>query len=363
MQGCKRAVGLAVAAAILIAAPARAADYFVTTTTDVDAACFTTTCATIRSAFAAISQQPAGPNTVHVPAGETQLSSVLSPPTGVSIVGAGARPTIIKAPANDRVFDVNGENAVMFVGLTMSGGVEPGTDTSGGGTLHVGSTAIVALDHVRVTGGSASVGGGIMNDGARSLTISKSLIDGNHAAGPGGGIESQGNAFLNTELTLTDTTVTGNSASTAAGVDLIQNGAATTRIQRVTIAGNSAAGSGGGLNVGDAGSVVVSGSIVASNPGGDCSGTVQPTNAGGNLESGTSCGFALQNADPQLGPLSDQGGQTPVLPLPDGSPAVDIAGACGPATDQRDIARPQGAACDAGAFELVPAVQPPPTPT
>jgi len=35
-----------------------------------------------------------------------------------------------------------------------------------------------------------------------------------------------------------------------------------------------------------------------------------------------------------------------------GSPAIDAGGSCGVTSDQRGIARPQGIACDTGAFEL-----------
>ena len=65
----------------------------------------------------------AGPSTVHVPAGVTQLSaSALLPPNGVTVVGAGAGQTTIQGPSNDRVFDVNGEDTVSFSALTMRGG-------------------------------------------------------------------------------------------------------------------------------------------------------------------------------------------------------------------------------------------------
>ena len=61
------------------------------------------------------------------------------------------------------------------------------------------------------------------------------------------------------------------------------------------------------------------------------------------------------NTDPLLGPLADNGGPTLTHALGVGSPAIDSAdaGAC-PATDQRGVARPQGAGCDVGSFEYVP---------
>jgi hypothetical protein len=57
--------------------------------------------------------------------------------------------------------------------------------------------------------------------------------------------------------------------------------------------------------------------------------------------------------DALIGPLGSNGGPTPTHALLPGSPAIDAAddAAC-PATDQRGVARPQGARCDVGAFEL-----------
>ncbi|MBV5324740.1 MAG: hypothetical protein J0626_05425, partial [Rhodospirillaceae bacterium] len=58
--------------------------------------------------------------------------------------------------------------------------------------------------------------------------------------------------------------------------------------------------------------------------------------------------------DAQLGTLADNGGFTKSVKLLTGSPAIDAGdGALCPATDQRDMARPQGSNCDIGAYELV----------
>ncbi len=58
------------------------------------------------------------------------------------------------------------------------------------------------------------------------------------------------------------------------------------------------------------------------------------------------------STDALLGPLADNGGPTSRA-FGAGSPAIDAAdaGAC-PTTGQRDVSRPQGGGCDAGAFEL-----------
>jgi hypothetical protein len=350
----------ALAAFLLAAAPARAADYFVAANggDDPSGSCSGDQCTPLRAALAAASDTP--PSTVHVPAGPIALTAVLEPADGTTIAGAGADQTTISGPGNDRVFNVNGETTVGFSGLTMSGGREP--DSSGGGTLRIGPSAIVVLDHVRVTGGHASVGAGIFSDVAQTLTISHSLIDGNVATGPGGGIESQG-SDIPTSLAITDTTITGNSAATGGGLDLNSpTSSSTNTLQRVTLARNTAQ-SGSNLNVADPRGVQVGGSIIALGAGSDdCAGALEPVSTGGNLESGSSCGFALHDLDPQLGALTAAGGETPTLPLAATSPAVDAGGTCGPATDQRDVARPQGLACDAGAYELIPAAAPPPPP-
>jgi hypothetical protein len=215
MQGRTTAavVVLAVAVGLAMAAPAMAEDVTITTTGDGPGTCTSTSCTTIREAFSVFGEA-AGPDTIHVPAGVTQLTAALGAPGGMTIVGAGAGATTIQAAANDRVFVVNG-GTVSFSGLTMNGGTEP--DTSGGGTLRVAISSTVALDHVRITGGSATTGGGIFNEGATSLTIDKSLIDGNAAQGVGGGIESQGGVSTPSSLRITDTTITGNTAGSGGG--------------------------------------------------------------------------------------------------------------------------------------------------
>jgi Ca2+-binding RTX toxin-like protein len=59
------------------------------------------------------------------------------------------------------------------------------------------------------------------------------------------------------------------------------------------------------------------------------------------------------SADPLLGGLSDNGGPTDTQALLAGSAAIDAASGCPPpSADQRGLPRPQGAACDAGAFEV-----------
>jgi hypothetical protein len=59
-------------------------------------------------------------------------------------------------------------------------------------------------------------------------------------------------------------------------------------------------------------------------------------------------------SNPLLGPLQNNGGPTQTHALLAGSPAIDAvtSGCPPPPTDQRGVLRPQGAACDIGAYEL-----------
>jgi hypothetical protein len=104
------------------------------------------------------------------------------------------------------------------------------------------------------------------------------------------------------------------------------------------------------------------------NAGGNCT-AAAPTNLtslGHKIEfsmtSGVTCDTTPatgdQFIDPDLQTLGNNGGPTATMALLANSPAVNAAGTTGPAIDQRGIARPQGAACDVGAFELEMATVP-----
>jgi hypothetical protein len=112
-------------------------------------------------------------------------------------------------------------------------------------------------------------------------------------------------------------------------------------------------GSGGGIR--DQGTGTLTSSILAGNT---------PTNCAGSFADGgldidfpeSACPGAA--TDPLLGALAANGGPTATQALTPGSPAIDLVpvGSACAATDQRGMARPVGAACDAGAYELAPPV-------
>jgi hypothetical protein len=235
-------------------------------------------------------------------------------------------------------------------GLTINGG-SANITVSGNNTVRVfevGTSTIsgakLTLNNLTVANGRAdNAGGGILNLG--TLEVNNSTISGNRAGTFSGGIHNVGT------LTVNSSTISGNSAGTDNG-GIGNASAGTLTVNNSTISGNSANNNGGGI--GNGSTATLNNTIVANNEGGNCAG-LPVTDDGGNLEwPGNDCGFAL-SADPNLGPLDANGGPTETHALQRPSAAIDAAVACPPpATDQRGVSRPQGAACDIGAFEFVP---------
>ncbi len=370
MQGSRTAGAAIAAVAALLAssAGAQAADLTVTSTDDTTpGSCAGTVCPTIRAAFNTAAETPEA-DTIHMPAGRVAQTSTLNPPSRVSIIGAGAESTTFAAAANSTAFQVGAGTIVDFAHLTIRDGVAPASGT--GGNLSVGAAAQVSLDHVRLTNGFASSGGGdVVASAPQSLSISHSSIDGGTTTMSGGGLLFTGNAnAAPTALTITDTTFTNNQANITGGaIALGTLAAATVKISRVTITGNRA------LNAGGAGAFAITSgtqtapvdsSIVAANSPANCA-APRPADGGRNVESATDCAFTSgrQNANPGFGTLGLENGETPVFPITALSPAFDFGGGC-TGSDQRDLPRPQGAACDSGAYEVfVPVPTPSATPT
>ncbi len=96
----------------------------------------------------------------------------------------------------------------------------------------------------------------------------------------------------------------------------------------------------------------ISGAVVGSssyNLIGDGTGLSGITNGVNNNQVGS----GASPINPLLGPLVNNGGSTETHALLTGSPALDTGNnATCPATDQRGIPRPGGAACDIGSYEL-----------
>jgi len=260
-----------------------------------------------------------------------------------------------------------------------------GAGSSGGGIANEGSLRIVRS--VIAWNRAAALGGGILNFG--KLDIRESLIVGNYAYWGTGGLDNGGEALL------VNSTLIGNSSNYSDGG--ISNGGQLVVINS-TVTANSAnvysPGVVGGIS--SYAPAVVKNSVIAGNyillncPTSDSS---CASDCGGSFEShghniigalGDECqGFVdgnngdmvgvavediLETFPQQASPsgtfpsvvLADNGGLTPTAAILPNSPARDAipASACTDeednpiTTDQRGVPRPQGAACDIGAFEF-----------
>lgn len=242
--------------------------------------------------------------------------------------------------------------------------------------FHQGGTASLSLVDLTVTGGrlvTIDDGGGILNGGGAGLSLDRVTVNGNHAHISGGGI-----AVYNA-VSMVNSTVSGNSSDGSGGGLYVPGGAtATARSSTITgnVADSDADGNGDGGGFAEAGAsavnfhnVINAGnqdlSPVPADQSPDClSGpaflprytlSTQPMGTGTCL-TGVDPGTNQVVADPELGPLADNGGGTFTHALMPGSLAIDAGGSAAPdtcpPTDQRGTARPAGG-CDIGSFELV----------
>jgi hypothetical protein len=270
-------------------------------------------------------------------------------------------------------FTVQNGSAINGGGITNNGNltlnvsaVSDNTTTNntyGGGIYNAG---ILTVNNSTIKGNIGDYqGGGIYNSGA--LILTNSTVSNNsltYYTGEGGGIKNGGT------LLLSNSTVSSNTALGGRGGGISNDGDAT--INNSTITGNNTA-EGGGISNLYGVSLVLRNSIVAGNTavnGPDCydnsdyGGLI--SSMGYNLVGNTTlCPFTasigdLTNVDPNLDPLQNNGGPTFTHALLPSSPAIDTGNPAGCkdqndnllTTDQRGVARPQGARCDMGAFEL-----------
>jgi hypothetical protein len=138
------------------------------------------------------------------------------------------------------VFSVVSDTTAELRGMTITGG-----RAYAGGGIHNGINATLTLTNSTVSGNTADeVGGGIYNSGA--LTLTNSTVSGNTAAnesGHGGGIRNGGTATL----TLTNSTVSGNAAGYSGDGGGIRN-VGTATLTNSTVSGNAAKYGGGIIN-------------------------------------------------------------------------------------------------------------------
>jgi hypothetical protein len=304
--------------------------------------------------------------TIKVPAGHYKLTSgALTTTAQVTVVGAGARKTVLDAQHLSRVFSIEaGPNVFHLAKVTVENGNGDDGGDGGGISLDSGSLYLkkVAVVHnIAGTPDSLSNGGGAF---ATDIFVTRSLFAFN--------VGYNGGAMAANSITGTDSTFAFNDGGSSVVGENGDGGAFDDPVTLIdsTVAFNrcfNGSSCGGGFD----NTATLKGTLVAGNrgfldngidpgsPGNEgspdnCDGTV--TSEGHNLESGNKCGFAepgdLTHAKPKLGRLKDNGGQTDTLAISRHGDAFNAGAKACLARDQRGIKRPKGPRCDIGAFEL-----------
>jgi hypothetical protein len=303
------------------------------------------------SIAAAISKtSPTG--TVTVAAGT--YSETLALDRNVTLRGAGAATTIIDGGGSGTVLAVPAGVSGTISGLTIRNGNSGG---DGGGIDNFGT---LQVSNTTISGNTAGYGGGIFNEGGASLVVSNSTVRGNTVASG----DKAGAIYNSGTLTLVNTTINGNSAPSGTGGAIRANSSGSLTIVNSTISGNSATYGGGiAINPGTTNptlsNTILSGNSAGTGP--DCYGSI--TSQGNNLvqNTGSCTGFGssdLQGVNPQLGSLQSNGGPNWTMAPAAGSPVIDAGNdatcAASPVNnvDERGVARPAGAHCDIGAYEV-----------
>jgi predicted outer membrane repeat protein len=238
-----------------------------------------------------------------------------------------------------------GTSSPLLTDVTFDGN----SATGSGGAISTyagdGGTSSPALAGVTFSGNSAVTDGGAMYDYAEyGGTLNPTLVNvtfaGNDASGNGGAMYNQETWTATISPVLTNVTFSGNHAH--AGGAMYNAGEITGTfnpvLTNVILWGDSLTGTGGsGPEIfNDTATPVVDHGIVQ-----------------GGCPAGSTC-TSIHTGNPLLGALADNGGLTPTMLPGAGGAAIDAGddNQC-PATDQRGVARPQGAHCDIGAVEVV----------
>ena len=216
------------------------------------------------------------------------------------------------------------------------------------GSVAVTNTTLFNNSALGNKGGNGGAGG--------DCTTSPTFIAGSSGGNGGNGGTGRGGAFhVEPNGLLVNNTVSANTAGGGAGSAGGLGGFGRGGRGGSGASGLPGAGFGGALS---GGYIRILNTILAASSGtSNCAGAF--SDGGHNISSDGSCNFpstgSLNNTDPKLGPLANNGGPTPTMALLAGSPAIDAADAVAcPPFDQRGAARPLGMGCDVGAFEWLP---------
>ncbi len=249
--------------------------------------------------------------------------------TAGAISASGCPATVANATfSGNRATAGNGGAIFTYANVSAARSTFAGNSAAFNGGA-IGTTYAVTATDSTFSGNSARAGGVIH---ANRVTLANSTLSANAATAEGGAVSVYSPGGSPATVTATNSTFSGNSAP---------DGGAIHSTSGTTLANTIVAGTSGQCAV----------------PG--------PTDGGGNLVTDASCpGTVTTGAALALGPLASNGGPTQTIALGATSVAIDagVDATCAAApvngVDQRGVARPQGAHCDAGAFERVPTAAP-----
>jgi hypothetical protein len=300
--------------------------------------------------------QPGLTGTIMLTTGELALTKDLT------IAGPGASVITVSGNSASRVFELSagGTHNFTFSGLTIANG---STDFGGGMDFGFTSGTLTIQDCVFSGNSASQTGGGleVAGNGASATTVNVSNTTFTNNQGAFGAAAE----FFNSTATLTNCTISGNTASTneVLGVDATGSGqTANMTLRNCTIAGNSAPLSvlavfsvnGAASATASYGNTIFANSASGSQNVGAFGAGASVTSLGHNIsDDGTGNLTAAgdqPNTKPLLAPLGNYGGPEPTMALLPGSPAIDAGTSSGaPAQDQRGVNRV--GAVDIGAFE------------
>jgi hypothetical protein len=272
-------------------------------------------------------------------------TTTLNNPNGASLILEG-NGFSINGNGHGPIFTIFPNGTVTMRHLT----IQQGQATSGAGINNSGHLTLVEST---VSGNTATgtAGGGILNAG--TLSLIRSTVSGNRAPAAAGIFNLSGAV-----LTLENSTLSGNTATAGGAGALWQQSGAQATLRYSTLSDNQGLIYGGLFNEGG---LTLHATIIANHGNGDCTsanGGVA-TDQGYNLveDGGCLASPTSRNGDPRLAPLANNGGPGGRPPfthaLLPGSPALNVipTALCQLTRDQRNVTRPQGTACDSGAFE------------
>ncbi len=226
--------------------------------------------------------------------------------------------------------------------VTFSG--NSATGNSGGMANNASSSP--KLIQVKFSSNTAGTYGGGITNVDSSPTLAGVTFNGNSAAN-GGGMYSTISSPV-----LTNVTFSGNTAQYGGGMYNYNN--SSPKLTNVTFSGNSGSANVGAMFNNRSSNPLIYDSIFWANTGGEIvnANSSTPTIANSLVQGGCAPATCI-NANPVLGPLQNNDGFTETMALGSGSAAIDRGSntTCA-ATDQRGVGRPQGLACDIGAYEV-----------